>query len=152
VSQHRRRQYGKDQRKPCRRYTGQPVREPRDAGEEDEQQAGGPDNGRDALRDRRRHDCFARPDEQRKRQIDQPRPVHRHALRRVQPVLRQIEPALSGEQVAHLDEPHGVVGRRLVATHEADEKLRHDRGELDDDQKRSCLESRLGDRDVGTGR
>jgi hypothetical protein len=47
----------------------------RHSSEEDEEQCGRPDDGRDP---------------------------------RVQPILRQVEPALSGEQVAHLDQPHGI--------------------------------------------
>ena len=42
--------------------------------------------------------------------IDQPRPMGFIADRRLDPGLAQIEPALAGEEIAYLDEPHRVVG------------------------------------------
>ena len=44
-----------------------------------------------------------------KRQVDQPRPVHGHAFRRQVAILRQVEPALPCEKIAHRDQPHHVV-------------------------------------------
>lgn len=48
-------------------------------------------------------------DQQRQRQVDEARPVHQRAGRDPQPVLHEIEPALAIEEIAHLDETHGIV-------------------------------------------
>ena len=50
-----------------------------------------------------------RPDHQRQWNVDDPRPVHQRARRPVNAVLVEVEPALPGEQVAHLDQPENVV-------------------------------------------
>src|SRR5262249_30212374 len=39
----------------------------------------------------------------------QPRPVHRGAARRIEPVLCQVAPRLAGQQVAHLDQAHEII-------------------------------------------
>ena len=76
-----------------------------------------------------RHELREQPHQPRQRRIDQPRPVHQRALGRAHAVLKQVEPALPGEQVAHLHQPHHVVGigkaprrqmRRGDAKHRAD--------------------------------
>ena len=117
--QHRRHQRGEDQCEPRRGVAGKFTREPRHAGEEYQQQRHRPHRGGNALGQRRRHDPFACPDQRGERQVDQPRPVHRHAFGRCQPVLREVEPALPGEEVAHLDQPHGVVGGKDLGAAQA---------------------------------
>ena len=49
-------------------------------------------------------------DDQRQRNVDQPRPVHRHLAQGIDPVLVEIEPALPGQQVTYLHEAQDVVG------------------------------------------
>ena len=49
--------------------------------------------------------------------IDQARPMGVVAGRRVEADLVQIEPAAAGEEVAHLDEPHGVVAVEQALAH-----------------------------------
>jgi hypothetical protein len=51
-----------------------------------------------------------RHDRGRDRQVDQARPVHQHAFGRHDAILVQIEPALPGQQIAHLDQAQHVVG------------------------------------------
>ena len=45
----------------------------------------------------------------RERQVGQPRPVHRDPVTWRHAVLDHIEPALPGQEIPHLDGPHGVV-------------------------------------------
>ena len=140
--QHRRHQHGEQQRQPRGRVAGQLAREPGDTGQEYQQERRRPEDGRHPLGERLRQHHRAGPDQHRERQVDQPRPVHCHPVRRVQPVLHGIEPALAGEQVADLDEAHGVVGRQAFVSAQAryqvasyrrrpnDEKQRPDVGPL----------------------
>jgi hypothetical protein len=50
--------------------------------------------------------------------VDQPRPMHAAAGGRVQPILGDIKPALSGDPIAHLGEAHDVVGIGELALHD----------------------------------
>ncbi|WP_234883268.1 hypothetical protein [Ensifer adhaerens] len=67
--------------------------------------------------DRKRQDfCLLHADKRPKnrhepgdRQIDQARPVHQRSALKPQAGLGEVEPALSGEEVAHLDQAHGIV-------------------------------------------
>ena len=49
-------------------------------------------------------------DQNDERHIDDARPMHEDAGRRIEPVDAHVEPGLTGEQVSHLDETHGIVG------------------------------------------
>ena len=74
-------------------------------------------------------------DEPGDRRIDQPRPVHRGAVGRVEPVLGEVVPALAVEEIAHFHEPHGIVGvvdKRHPAVDRAEDEA--DGG----DQKEGC--------------
>jgi hypothetical protein len=141
--QHRRRHRGKQQGEPRRRIAGELACQPRYAGEVQQQQRGRPDSCGHALRQLRWRDHRAGANEGGERQIDQPRPVHRHPVGRAQPVLGEIEPALAGEQVAHLHQPHGVVGRlarpSAEACHQARRQVGCYRCSPNDQQQRAGL-------------
>ena len=133
VLQHRSHERGEDQRQPCSGLAGKRTRKPRDAGEKDQQQRGRPDRHCHRLGTGCRHHQVAGPNEGRERQIDQPRPVHPHALGRSEPVLGQVEPALAAEEIPHLDEPHGVIGREVGI--EASDQVGRDCRDPDDDEQ-----------------
>ena len=42
--------------------------------------------------------------------VHDPRPMHQHTCRRIEPPIVQIMPALPGHPVSHLDHAHGVIG------------------------------------------
>ena len=68
-----------------------------------EQEAGGP------FREFGRQHEVETADHDRQGHIDHARPMHDDAVGRVQPIGRQVEPALPGHPVAQLHGPHGVV-------------------------------------------
>ena len=104
---------------------------PGDAG--DQSQCGGKQQGRpqhqyDLFRRHRADQRTQQQDQRGKRRVDQARPMHRRAGRRIEPMLRQVEPGLSGQELANLDQPHGVVGRHRVEHAAAQARNRERRG------------------------
>lgn len=136
--QHRRHQRGENQRDARRRVAGEFAREPQDAGKEHEQQRRRPQCQDDALGECARQQRLAGADQQSERQVDQARPMHHHAVRGIETILREIEPVLPGQKIAHLDQAHGVVGRHAVDAGGRDE--RHDRDAPDQQEQNPAFQ------------
>ncbi len=98
---------GKDREGSGAPAEGGPYAPVEDRGVEGEQQQRPQDRG-DPLRPDRAGEAARQEDQAGDRRIDEARPVHRR--RAGMAVLDEIEPGLAGEEVAHLHEPHGVVG------------------------------------------
>ena len=127
----------------ARRLCRAVARHPDDAEQQSEQQPGRPHRQHQALRRRGWQRQLGGAQEDGDRQVDQPRPV----LGRVQRV-RDVEPALAGEQVADLHQPHGVVGRGLVGAAAGKEVATVDAP----DQQQELARLRRLVRDGGSGR
>ncbi|HET6195992.1 MAG TPA: hypothetical protein VFE12_09565 [Acetobacteraceae bacterium] len=104
----------------CRHLRGTPIdaidHSPGHRGDQQQRRAeqqGRPQYQRDRLGARRAQQRPQQQNETGQGSIDDSRPVHQHA-RRIEPILHQVEPALSGDEIAHLDQPHGVVGRQRI--------------------------------------
>ena len=97
----------------------QPRRAPADGGHGQREHAQRHYDLRGEFRARLPEDRSKQRDHGEDRKVDQPRPVHRHPIRGRKAVLAQIEPALAGNQVAHLYQPQRIVaadglGRQLI--------------------------------------
>src|SRR6516165_3135872 len=106
VLQHRCTQRGQNERKPRRRLIGETACEPCDASKKDKEEGNRPQRDDEVFRPTARQHDLRSSDEHRERQVDETRPVHHHAVRRVEPVLGEIKPALAGQEVTHLHESH----------------------------------------------
>ena len=90
--------------------TGAPVRLAGDDQRQREEQERGPDDARRQLRPLRAEERCKGADQGRERQVDQARPVRHEWLGRADARQRRVEPGRAAEELAHRDEPHGIVG------------------------------------------
>jgi len=142
VLQHRCTQRGQNERKPRRRLIGETACEPCDASKKDKEEGNRPQRDDEVFRPTARQHDLRSSDEHRERQVDETRPVHHHAVRRVEPVRGEIKPALDGQEVTHLHESHGIVGRETVVASPACEQVCRGDGAPNNDEKHANVGSR----------
>ena len=138
VLQYRRAQRSQNEREARCGLIGEIAREPREAGKKDEKECSRPENSGEELRPNGGQHGLGCPNEQRKRQVDETRPVHHHAVRRVESILSEIEPGLAGQKITHLHKAHCIVGgQRVIAPPSSDQMCGGDRTPNDDEDRAS---------------
>jgi hypothetical protein len=100
---------GQRQRHRRCRATAKPEAGQAHAGKQRRQKQQRPDQRGDDFRHRRRQKQAEKGDQRRNRQVDDARPVHQRAAGGAEPILVQVEPALTRKPIAHLDQTHGII-------------------------------------------